>query len=73
MPKPNDTKLRVMPSALPPTESERAEWGALSRDEQIQRYREALLHPDCGVAAEENMDTILGQAQERIAARRGSI
>jgi hypothetical protein len=34
-----------VPSALPPTKAELAVWHALSREEQLARYRQALLHP----------------------------
>lgn len=55
------------PSALPPSEEELAEWRALSREEQTRRYREALAHPDNGVAVEDEMDDVLTQARARVA------
>ncbi len=33
-------KYRVVPSALPPSEAELADWQALSREEQIARFKE---------------------------------
>ena len=65
-----DTKTRAMPSPLPPTEVELAEWNALSREEQVSRYREALSHPDCDVVTDTTMAAILAEAQARLAARR---
>jgi hypothetical protein len=65
-----NTKTRAMPSPLPPTEAELAEWNALSREEQVSRYREALSHPDCDVVTETTMAEILAEAQARVAARR---
>jgi hypothetical protein len=66
----SDTKIRAMPSALPPTEAELAEWNALTRDEQIARYREYLSHPDCERVSSATMADILAEARERVAARR---
>ena len=65
-----DAKTRAMPSPLPPTEAELAEWNALSREEQVNRYREALSHPDCDIVTETTMAEILAEAQARVAARR---
>jgi hypothetical protein len=65
-----DTKTRAMPSPLPPTEAELAQWNALSREEQVNRYREALSHPDCDIVTETTMAEILAEAQARGAARR---
>jgi hypothetical protein len=61
----NDTKTRAMPSPLPPTEAELAAWNALTRDEQIQRYREYLQHPDCQRISDATMDDILAEARRR--------
>jgi hypothetical protein len=58
----------VMPSATP-TEAELAAWAALSRDEQVRRYQEALAHPDCGTATGDNMNDILVAARARVAVR----
>jgi hypothetical protein len=65
-----DMKTRAMPSPLPPTEAELAEWNALSREEQVNRYREALSHPDCDIVAKTTMPEILAEAQARVAAHR---
>jgi hypothetical protein len=65
-----DSQTRAMPSPLPPTEAELAEWNALSREEQVRRYREALSHPDCDVVTDTTMAEILVEAQARVAARR---
>jgi hypothetical protein len=59
------------PSALPPTEAELAAWQALSRDEQLARYREALLAPDAARVSEATMADVLTAARQRVAARRG--
>lgn len=59
------------PSPLPPTEAELASWRALSRDEQLDRYREALHQPDCDRISDVTMADVLTRARERVAARRG--
>jgi len=69
MTKAPDTKARTMPSPLPPTEAEMAEWNALSREEQIARYREYLAHPDCKRVSKASMTDVLIAARERVAAR----
>jgi hypothetical protein len=66
-----ETKTRAMPSPLPPTEAELAEWNALSREEQVARYREALSHPACDIVTETTMAEILSEARARVAARHG--
>jgi hypothetical protein len=65
-----DTKTRAMPSALPPSEAELAEWNALTRDEQIARYREFFAHPDCNTFTDETAEEIIAAAQTQAAARR---
>jgi hypothetical protein len=65
-----ETKSRAMPSPLPPTEAELAEWNALTRDEQLARYREYLSHPDCERVSSASMADVLAEARERVAARR---
>ena len=65
-----DTKIHPMPSPLPPTEVELAEWNALSRDEQITRFREYLSHPDCERVSDATMADVLAEGRERVAARR---
>ena len=69
MTKAPDTKARAMPSPIPPTEAELAEWNALSRDEQIARYREYLAHPDCERVSKASMSDVLTAARRRLAAR----
>lgn len=66
-----DTTTRAMPSALPPSEAELAEWQALSREEQLARYREVLQHPDTQRISSATMSDIRAMAQQRAAARRG--
>ncbi len=65
-----DIKIRAMPSALPPSEAEVAEWNALTRDEQIARYREFFAHPDCSTFTDETAEEIIVAAQTQAAARR---
>jgi len=65
-----DTKTRATPSALPPSEAELAEWNALSREEQIARYREFFAHPDCNTFADETAEEVIAAAQKQAAARR---
>jgi len=62
---------RTIPSALPPTEAELAAWRALSRDEQLTRYRDALQAPDTGRVSEATMADVLTAARQRVASRRG--
>jgi hypothetical protein len=64
-----ETKTRAMPSPLPPTEAELAEWNALTRDEQLARYREYLSHADCERVSSASMADVLAEARERVAAR----
>jgi hypothetical protein len=63
-------KNRAMPSPLSPTEAELAAWNALTRDEQIARYREYLAQPDCDRISDATMSDILAKARERVAARK---
>jgi hypothetical protein len=65
-----DTKTSAIPSALPPSEAELAEWNALSRDEQIARHREFFAHPDCNAFTDETAEEIIAAAQSQAAARR---
>ncbi|MGO9771278.1 MAG: hypothetical protein ACLPSW_17345 [Roseiarcus sp.] len=65
-----DTKTRAMPSPLPPTEAELAEWNALTRDQQIARYRDYLWRPDCERVSSATMADVLAEGRERVAARR---
>ena len=66
-----DTMAHIMPSPLPPTAAELAEWNALTRDEQIARYREYLAHPDCDRVSAATMSDVLTEARARVASRRG--
>jgi hypothetical protein len=65
-----ETATRPFPSALPPTATELAAWRALSRDEQLARYREALEAPDAGRVSKSTMAGVLTAARQRVAARR---
>jgi hypothetical protein len=66
-----ETTTRPLLSALPPTEAELAAWHALSREEQLARYREALQSGDAARASEATMADVLAAARQRVAARRG--
>ncbi len=65
-----ESDVYAAPSPLPPTEAELAAWHALSRDEQLARYREALHHPDCDRIIKATMADVLTRARKRVAARR---
>ncbi|MGJ5069847.1 hypothetical protein [Bradyrhizobium oligotrophicum] len=65
-------QTRLLPSALPPSETERAEWQRLSREQQIARYREVLAHPDSLRISDATMSDILAKATQRAAGRRES-
>jgi hypothetical protein len=65
-----DIKTDAMPSALPPSEAELAEWNALTRDEQIARYREFFAHPDCDIFTDETIEEIIAAVRAQAAARR---
>ena len=58
------------PSPLPPTEAELAAWRALTRDEQLARYREALRRPECQRIGDAAMAAVMARARRRVAARR---
>lgn len=64
-------KSRVVPSALPPSEAELADWQALSREEQIARFKEFFAHTDCETCTAETAEDIIAAARQRVAARRG--
>ncbi len=66
-----ETAMRPFPSALPPTEAELAAWRALSRDEQLARYREALQAPEARRVSKATMADVLTAARQLVAARRG--
>jgi hypothetical protein len=65
-----DPDIYAAPSPLPPTEAELEEWNALTRDEQIARYREYFAGPDCDAFTNETPDEILAAARAQVAARR---
>jgi len=65
-----DPEVHAAPSPLPPTEAELAAWHALSRDEQLARYRQALHHPDCDRVSGAAMRDVLAAARQKAAARR---
>ena len=65
-----DVKTRAKPSHLAPTEAELEAWNALTRDEQLARYRESLADPDCDRISGASMAEILAEARERVAARK---
>ncbi len=67
----SEVTTQPFPSALPPTDAELAAWRALSRDEQMIRYREALLAPEAGRVSQASMADVLVAARQRVAARRG--
>ena len=64
------TQKKNLLSALPPTEAELAAWNALTRDVQIEHYRELLQSPECNTFTDETPDQILAAAREQVAARR---
>jgi hypothetical protein len=57
------------PLSAAPSEADFAAWDALSREEQVRAYREALTHPDCVAPSGETMDNIVVAAGQRIASR----
>lgn len=65
-----EVATRPFPSATPPTEAELSAWRALSRDEQLARYREALQAPEAGRVSKATMADVLTAARQRAAARR---
>jgi predicted DNA-binding protein (UPF0251 family) len=67
------TEITTRPSlsALPPTEAELAAWHALSREEQLARYRETLQAADAGRVSKATMADVLAAARQKVAARRG--
>jgi hypothetical protein len=66
----SDIAARAVPSVLPPTKAELAAWHALSRDEQLARYRELLQAPEAGRESNATMADVLIAARQRVAARR---
>ena len=64
-----ETRTDAVLSALPPAEAELAAWNALTRDEQIARYRSVLTSPACQTVTTASMDDIREAARQRLAAR----
>jgi len=69
MANPTDTTNRTIPTALPPTEAELAAWNALSRDQQVARYRAYFADPACQTVTDESMADIREAARRRLAGR----
>ncbi|MGJ4893091.1 hypothetical protein [Bradyrhizobium sp. HKCCYLR20261] len=67
----SETKIRAFPSAMPPRPAELAEWNALTREEQIERFAEFFAHPDCETFTDETAEDIIAAARQRAAVRRG--
>ncbi len=65
-----DIATLPFPSARPPTDAELTAWRALSREQQIIRYREALETPDAGRVSKATMADVLTAARQRVAIRR---
>jgi hypothetical protein len=59
MPKARAPDIYSAPSPLPPTKAELEAWNALTRDEQVARYREYFAHPDCNTFTRETPDEII--------------
>lgn len=70
MPEIAATPTEIAPSATIADEADLAAWNALSRDEQVRRYRDALAHPACDTLTADSMSDILAAARQRVAARR---
>ena len=66
----HDPEVRTAPSPLPPTEAELTAWQALSRDEQLTRYRQALHQADCDRISGATMNDVLAAARQTSATRR---
>ena len=69
MAKTRDPDIYAAPSPLPPTKAELEEWNALTRDEQVARYRAYFAEPDCNTFTSETPDEILTVAQAKVAAK----
>ena len=66
----SDTTTQSHPSPLAPTELDLAAWNALTRDEQISRYKDYLSHPDCDSESHATMSDILREARAKVKDRR---
>ena len=60
------TLTDVMPSATP-SDEDIAAWEKLSREEQLERLRQELAHPDCDLITTNTMADILALARQRAA------
>jgi hypothetical protein len=69
MPNTIDNTTRTTPSALAPTEAELAAWHALSRDEQVARYRAYFTDPACQTITADTMGDVREAARRRLAGR----
>ncbi|QHP69302.1 hypothetical protein EI171_19670 [Bradyrhizobium sp. LCT2] len=58
----------TLPSAML-TEAAIRAWAALSRDQQVCRYRGLFAHPDCNMFTADTPDDILLAARHRVAQR----
>ena len=66
-----DLDTLTVPSPLASTEAELVAWNALTREQQIARYRAYLAAPECQTLPTDTPDEILAAAQAKVAARRG--
>ncbi|MBV9288611.1 MAG: hypothetical protein JO288_12455 [Hyphomicrobiales bacterium] len=64
-----DLDINAAPSPLPPSEAELAAWKALTREEQVARFREYFGHLDCNTFSPETPEEILAAARALAAAR----
>ena len=60
----SETKSLAAPSSLPPSRLDLEEWNALSREEQVSRYRNALADPECFVVTDKTMVEIRIEARK---------
>ncbi|MFY9641765.1 MAG: hypothetical protein WCD20_20235 [Rhodomicrobium sp.] len=60
-------KRDTLTSLTMPSAEDIAAWNALSREQQLQRLREELSHPDCDKRSHRSMDEILADARDRVA------
>ena len=60
----NEPTADLLPSALPPTEAEAAAWAALSREQQVARYRAILTSPEASQVSKSTMREILEAARQ---------
>ena len=60
------TLTEFMPSATP-SDEDIAAWEKLSREEQLERFRQEMAHPDCDRITKDTMADILTLARQRAA------